>query len=525
MFKLIKKIFEKYEIKEKRWFFLFLVIFIISGFLKTIMAINEKTITLPVDDGVYREGIVGQITFLNPLISYNPIDQDLSRLIYSPLGDLIENLEAQNNYQNFIIVLKEDLKWSDDQPLTSEDVIFTFNLVQDSSVNSPYNYSFQGIKVEKISQIKAKISLPAPYVFFEEQIRELPIIPAHIFQNIPPLNLRLSEYNLKPVSSGPYVFESFSKDQQGFITEYRLKINNQYHLKKPHIKKIIFRFYKDDNELLEAFRLKKIDGFGTLKPIINENNPLFKNAIIKKINIPRIYALFFNLQMNPLLKEKTLREALFEAIDYEKLIKEVFNNQAYKPKIIAINFNKEAAQEKIKKLNLKENDSLSLIVPDSEFLKKTAFFLQQNWSEIGLKNIKIMEMDSEKILEEIIKQRKYEILLFGQILENPKDLFSFWHSSQRFNPGLNISGYENKEVDKLLEEIRQETNQEKIEEKLSLVYKHLQNDLPVIFLYELPYFYVHYKKLRGFEIDFIKKTSDRFKTIDSWYVKAAKILK
>ena len=92
--------------------------------------------------------------------------------------------------------LRGGLIWDDGRPLTSDDVLFTMRTIQNLETNSPIYKNWQGVLVERISELQIKFTLPAPYVFFENNLSRLPIIPKHIFGTIPISNLRLSSYNL-----------------------------------------------------------------------------------------------------------------------------------------------------------------------------------------------------------------------------------------------------------------------------------------------------------------------------------------
>lgn len=527
MFTFIKKMIINLLPQERRVFYAAIVVFILAAISRTTIAIRENTEFIPVSGGVYREGIIGQPVYVNPIISSNQTDIDIAALIYSPLKQFIENYEIQDNGKSYIVILKEKLFWSDGQPLTSDDVVFTIHLIQDPETQSPLFNNWQGINVERLSEIKLKFMLSTPYVFFAEQLNRLPIIPKHIFGDIPSANLKLSKYNLEPkVSSGPYFFESFSKKDNGFITEYRLLNNKYYSGPEPYIKKFIFKFYENENDLLKAFQLRKIDGFGILKPLNFNNEFIPKNSLIHTINMPRTYALFLNSKINPFLKDKKIRQALDEAINKEELLEFIFghNNQIQSQQEKNQITNSSSLAKLIEKN--KNNFELTIILPDIDFLKKTAEFIQQSWQKAGIYKVNTIELPANELINDIIRYRKYEILLFGQILETPQDPFPLWHSSQGFHPGLNFSIYENKKVDELIEKSRQEFRENIRLNQLKEIEKLIVEDKPIIPLYTLPYTYVHFEKLRGFgNKELITNPAQRFENVTEWYTKAVRVIK
>lgn len=533
MLKFTKKILGCFQPKEYKIFLGAIIIFLFAAIARTTIAVQENSQWMPVAGGVYREGIIGQPIFINPVISSNQTDQDIAALIYARLNQLMDSFEVQDNGRTYIILLKEKLVWNDDQPVTADDVIFTIQLIQNPETKSPLVQGWQGVIAERISEIKIKFSLPAPYAFFLDHISRLPIIPRHIFSQIPVANLKLSVYNLEPVGNGPYRFDGFSKRKDGFITEYRLTTNESFAGPKPYIENFIFKFYENEDEIFEAFRMRKIDGFGSLKPVIT-NGVLPKQTIIKQIPMPRYYALFFNPNINPVLKNTGFRQALNEAINKELLIKEVFEGNAGATIVngplikntqtaAVLTFNPDSAKEKLGKIKI-DNLGLTIITPNIDFLRKTAAFIQQSWQAIGISKINIIELNPEEIINDVVKSRNYEILLFGQIPEKTEDLFPFWHSSQRFHPGLNLALYNNAEVDKLTEKIRQELRQEFQSPQLKMAEELIIRDTPAVFLYSLPYTYIHTENLKGFENPIISP-SDRFKDVTNWHIISVRLIK
>lgn len=150
--------------------------------------------------------------------------------------------------------------------------------------------------------------------------------------------------------------------------------------------------------------------------------------------------------------------------------------------------------------------------------KQTLELLQKNWQEIGVK-VNVDLYSPEDIQKEIIKTRDYEALLFGEIVGNDPDPYPFWHSSQQEHPGLALSIFRDREVDQLLEEARQTTN----EEERRLKYLHFQNNIinnvQAIFLYNPIYTYGVHNRIQGIHSQqYITVPSDRFAGTAEWYV-------
>ncbi|HXF44072.1 MAG TPA: ABC transporter substrate-binding protein [Candidatus Paceibacterota bacterium] len=534
---IFKSVYSSFTRKERIAFLTATAVFIIALATRGGMTVSDSGAWVAVPGGSWREGVVGQPVAINPIISDNPADLDLSRLIYANLLDLAENLEISDDGKMYAVKLKEDLLWDNGQRLTADDVVFTVEAIQDPETHSPLAKNWEGVVVERESEIRVNFSLPAPYAFFKENLARLPIIPVHIFGGIPKSNLRLSAYNLEPVGSGPYRLESFSKRKDGFVSDYRLVRNENFAGGRAFIKDFRFVFYESLEKMVKDFSVRKIHGFGTFSPLSNIL-PEGKTTV-NRVASPGFYAVFFNENVNPILKEDSLRRALSLSVDKRRIVAEVLGNQAeavFGPlgrwgageKLeVGSAYNIEEAKKEIAKL--KKNDiTLTVIVPQVDFLERAAEIIKEGWLAAGVKEVNIIPLPSGELLDNVIKTNNYEALIFGNVLENPLDLFPFWHSSQRFYPGLNLALYRNQKVDTLIEKVRQSMNEEERQNLAKQAEKIIVEDNPAIFLFSLPYNYVHSKNLGGFQFEaagrYIVFPSDRFQKVEEWHTAKARII-
>ncbi len=509
-------------------------LFILSSVTRIAVALEENTEFVGVEGGSYFEGVVGQPTALNPLISTNPVDEDINKLIYSNLLDLLSDYEVSENGKVYALKLKTDLKWSDNGPLTSDDVIFTLKTIQDPETRSPLAPNWRGVIVERVSELQIKLTLPVLYSFFTRNVSELLIVPKHVFGGIPSSNLRLSKYNLEPISSGPYRFKNVSIRKDGFITEYELAINENYAGKKPFIKDFNFKFFGSEKDLLQAFALRKINGFGNLSPFDSEKYES-QNVVVHKVPMPRYYAIFINQNVNPALKNKELRYALDIAIDKFALLEvvrdlpQIIESPLFgrdgNPAESENNYNFEEAKKIFESTNVKLE--LNLIVPQIDFLVRSAEFVKDAWLKAGADKVNIIALNPEDLSSNVIKSRNYETLLFGNALEVPSDLFPFWHSSGRFYPGLNLSLYENSKADTFFEKVRQTENENERESFAGEAARLIKEGGAAIFLYTLPYTYIHTKNLEGFSLKdgFLSSPNDRFENVEDWSILRVRVFK
>jgi peptide/nickel transport system substrate-binding protein len=162
--------------------------------------------------------------------------------------------------------------------------------------------------------------------------------------------------------------------------------------------------------------------------------------------------------------------------------------------------------------------TLSLTIKTSNVpeLKAVAAEVQKDWQELGVP-VSIELYEPGDLTQNVIRPRNYGALLFGMVIGRDRDLFAFWHSSERSDPGLNIALYVNRSVDGLLESARRESDPAKASEDLQKVNDLVAADYPAAFTHAPEFLYAKPADLRGIVLPQIASPSDRFASVASWY--------
>lgn len=494
---------------------------------------------LPKAGGEYVEGVVGYPKAVNPIYAVNhDIDGDLSRLIYSSLfkydqngnltADLAENTDISADGKEYTIRIKGNVKWHDGTGLTADDVLFTLNLIKDPSYRSPLRSALTSVNAEKIDDRTIKFTLSDAYAPFKEMLT-FGILPKNLWENINPDSAVLADLNLKPIGSGPYKFKSLVKNKNGELKEYRLTVNENYYGQKPYIKDISFKFFTDYSEAIKALNDNQVAGLSYL-PFNYRKELLARDSLnFHELIQPQIVSLFFNRDKNKALADKDIRVALASALDKDSIINDVFSgvykradgpilsgNFAYDDAITRYSYSPEAAAATIKNKPL----TIVLTVVDSGSNIAVAEKIKAYWEKAGA-TVTVKAITGEQAVN-IVKDRDFEILLYGESVGGDPDVYAFWHSSQIGSKGLNLAAYNNAEVDRLLVEGRTISD---VSERIAR-YKKFQeiitNDLPVIFLYSPTYTYVQEHQLQGFSGTTVIEPADRFNGVSGWYLKTSK---
>ncbi len=546
----LKKIFASFSRKERLSFVFASTLAAAAGALLLWLIFINVTTTAPARGGDYAEGFLGQPAYANPLLAETPVDKALVRLVFANLPDLSDKIESDKTGKSYKVRLKENLFWSNGQKLTSDDVIFTLQKLQDPQTASPYFSNWQGVAAARVSELEVQFTLAAPYAFFSQSLQNFYVVPKHLFADTPASNWKLSDYNLKPVGSGPFSFYSYEKRDDGFINAYHLKANEKYAGGAPYIENFDLRFFTKPEDIVKAFNSGQIDAISDLDPETLKS--IRRTYNLAEFLLPNYYAVFWNQSQNEALTDSSVRQALSLSINRSEIIRDALYGYGREslgpiPKDIpgldisysAPQNDPDGANNLLESAGWKMGDGglrvketktgflelkFRLTVPNIPFLVSTAKTLASEWSKVGaIAELKIMPPD--EIISGQIKNRDYEAVLFGNLLGSNGDLYAFWHSSEKYYPGLNLSLYGNKQTDKLLESIRQNPDKTSREEQFQDLADKITDALPATFLYSPSYLFVSSRDLGGVEGGFLGENADRLRKARDWFVKVARVFK
>jgi peptide/nickel transport system substrate-binding protein len=557
--KLLKTV-QSFSATEKVVFAVLSVVALISALNLALRANKMFTVAVPADGGSFTEAMVGLPRSINPVLAISDTDKDLSTLIYSGLmkyedNKLVTDIASKYTMSPDGLVyhfyIKSNVRFHDGSQLTADDVEYTIQKIQDSEIKSPRAVDWSSVTVKKINVLEIQFILKQPYAPFLANTT-VGILPKNLWKNIPADQFLFNQKNLEPIGSGPYKVESIQKNKDGAPISYTLASFNKFYNGEPFISNVKISFFNSEDELLNAYKAGLVDNVAGISPknaadIATSTN---KKSVIIHNPIPRVFGIFLNQNNAPVLANKEVRRALDMAVDRKKIVNDVlFDYGTVIDSPLPVNtdsnntnqikFDKNGAKDLLSKngwtINAngvmekkvgssKQTIEFSLETTDSPELKAIAEVVKKDWEDIGVKvNIKVYEFGD--LSQSIIKTRKYDSLLFGQIINKDLDLYAFWHSSQRNYPGLNIAMYVNSKADKLLEDIRA-TYDEKMRSDINNSFEEIiKDDIPAIFLYSPEYIYVMTDRINGFNSKAIANHSLRFYGIDKWFINTSDVWK
>lgn len=535
---------------EKGIFYTFAILLVVSTVAILGTLNNKILVTVPAHGGAVTEGILGTPRFGNPILALSDADRDLTKLVYAGLlkakpdgGFVPELAEAMPTVSEdgltYTFTIREDAQFHDGTLVSADDIVFTITRAQNPAVESPRRASWEGVTVEKIDERTVQFTLPQAYGLFLENTT-LGILPAHLWEHVPPEQMVFSERNIEPIGAGPFRIKNTVRTDDGIVSGYTLSAFKRYVLGTPYLKEIRLVFYTNEEALFETFRDGNVDNVHGLSQ--NRLTELENGFVSHTYPLPRIFGVFFNQSRNDIFTNREVRVALNDAVDRHALVDTVLDGfgqpvaSPLPPGLMTTQLdqietvsNLENAVAILEENGWGKNDagiyenedgqelSFTLTTANVPELAKTAEMLKEMWENLGVR-VTVALYDVGQLTSDVIRPREYDALLFGQIVGRDRDLFPFWHSSQRNDPGLNVALYANITTDAILENIRTSQSEAERTDFFEELESEIASDVPATFLFAPHFTYLTRENLEGVNLGVVVTPADRFLNVHEWYV-------
>lgn len=541
--------------------------FVIGWLLLTVLLIGcvfEQTRTLsgyyqslqPVSGGIYSEGVVDSYTNASPLYATGPANSAVSKLIFAGLfkynehnklvGDLAENYQVDETGKLYTVKLRDGLTWHDGKELTADDVTFTYQTIQNPDVQSPFNVSWQDVKIATKDRRTIEFTLPNPLSSFPQSLTN-GIVPKHVLSTIKPVNMRSAQFNtVRPVGAGPFKLRTIEVQGNSSATrqeEITLTPFADYHSGAPRIASFIIRAFPSEDAMLESFRKKT-----TTAMVRPERLPadLRDDKAVHQLNVPLTAAnMVFFRTTEGVLSDVSVRKALVAATDIYDVARDVpkpilpvrspllqgtpgYNaqyQQRFEGSEKAAEMLEQAGWTKTGGKDIRVNKDgqalmFKLYAQDTPENVAISNRLHDQWKKIGVDAQIVMRSDAD--LPDTVASRQYDALLYGISLGTDPDVYVYWHSKQA-DPlslsRLNLSEYKSTVADTALDAGRTRTDISLRTIKYQPFLQAWQTDAPALGLYQ-PYFsYVTRGQVYGLEERPLTQPTDRFNNVEDWTVR------
>ena len=531
------------------WFLLIGLLTLMAG-VQLVWYRSGYTTAVPANDTIYTEGALGPVETMNPLFANSSAEQALSKLIFSQpmqydttgnLGyDLLSNLEIDETETVYTLTMKKESKWHDGQSVTADDLIYTIDLLKNPAVKANSSTVWNNVEVKKVNDYTVEFKLPSPYAPFKHYFT-FPVLPKHILVDIPPAELRESDFGHTPVGSGPFQFKLLQEgDVAGSSSQAAYLVrNDNYYAGKPSLSRFQMLIYDSQDNLLNAVKNNEVNGLADLIPSQLSKIDQNRYTVHSEPTQGGVYLLFNTTAPN--LDNIKMRQALRAGIDTDKLRQNISDDMLedlYLPVIDSAKlglkkpkYNPDTTKVYLSELGWHQEQNGTWKKGDEELRFKLAVIknpelelvadeIARQLNDLGVKtDTQILDLENvdQGALQNILQPREFDLLINRINIGADPDVYSYWHSSQATKNGLNFSNYKNVVADDALASARNKRNPELREAKYKTFAHRWLEDVPAVGLYQTSANYVNLKSARSFgdDVEFVSPIS-RYSDVIYW---------
>ena len=435
------------------------------------------------------------------------LEYDLDTVTLRPV--LAESFGVSDDGMELEFVLREGACFSDGVPVTTDDVVFTFETIRNPLIDaaSLANYFADFKEVVKTSERGFKVLMKQPYFKALEMFGGMPILPQHVYAYDDPA--AFNRHHSDPVGSGPYIFEKWNKGQQ-----IVLRRNERYYGKKPNLLKIVYPFIINDTAALQSLQAGQVD---FMRPLPEQYAELSKDAEFsgkfKCLSYWNPGAGYFYIgwnQASDFFKDRRVRLAMTHMIDRPTIVKHLLRGDARVPTgpfyifspqndgdIEPWPFDLARARALLDETGWVDHDEDGvrdkdgvpfrfkyMIVSGTSFHEQIVKLVKDAAAKVGVDIIP--DPYEWSVFIDRVQNRQFEAvnLAWGGAVES--DPYQIWHSSQIGNHGSNYVGFNMAAADALIEAARGTLDGDKRNAMYRQFHRMLHEEQPYTFVYTRP---------------------------------------
>ena len=468
-----------------------------------------------------EEGNITELLYLS-LLQYK-WDSDIGEAEFQPM--LASKWSWDEKKETLSIVLRDDVYWSDGVKCTVDDVIFSLDLYSDPDVQSRalgffdkyYTDEDGHILVDKSlvkisdNELQIKFKMGSHPDLFDI---DHPIIPKHVFENIRRSKINVDEINQNPVTNGPYKLKKWDRDQAIILekdtTSFLIDENSPGQIIFKVIPEYQIRLTQLQNgeiDLMEDIQtddIEKLKSNGSINVVpisgrdfdyiawnnidpkkFREDGSIVKNVLFGSANVRK--ALTYALNRKAVIDEYLSGYGQLAVGPVSPIFKNIFDTSV-KP----YEFNPEKAKELLSNEGWKDSNgdgtidkngiefAFTLHIPSGNPRRDFAASLfKNNLLAVGI-DMTIEQNELGTFIDNL-SGKKYDAWMAAWVVPIPINLRISWYSELEETP-FNFVSYQNKEVDKLLDKIRNGSSKN-VKEDYQKIQKLIHGDEPYSFLY------------------------------------------
>ena len=475
------------------------------------------------------EGSIGDVSGFLTAVTSDSASHTAAGYVFSGLvrydknlkleGELAESWEVSPDGKRITFRLRKGVTWHDGAPFTSEDVLFTYRRMIDPNTPTAYAEDFKQVK---------RAETPDPSTFVVEYGKPfapalaswgMHVLPKHLLAVYP--DISRSPLNKKPVGTGPFRFVEWKTGEKTVF-----EANPDYFEGRPYLSRVVTRVIPDPATMFLELKSGGIDMMGVtpLQYTRQTETEEFRRSFHKYRYLSFGYTYLGFRLSHPLFSDKRVRQAIAHAIHKKEIIDGVLfglgqeatgpykpGTWVHNPDVKRYPYDPQRAKALLGEAGWKDADGDGVLEKEgrkfsftvltnagNESRAKTAAIIQQNLAAVGVK-MEIRTLEWAAFINEFVDKRKFDAVILGWSIPQDPDQYDIWSSKKTGPKELNFVGFQNAEVDRLLEEGRRTFDLEKRKKAYSRIQEILAEEQPYVFLYYPDALPVVHKRIHGIE--------------------------
>ncbi len=500
--------------------------------------------------GDYSEATLGKVNSMNPLYAATSSEKTLAKLLFANVvspdttghmkGELAKSVTMDETGKIWTVTLRDEIYWSDNEPITADDLMYTVKLIADPTAKTTISADFSKISLKKIDEKTVEFTLPSAYLEFMDSL-EFPLLPAHVLENISPALVYESNFSSNPVCSGPFVLNAIqaaSANETNLQTIY-LNRNENYFLKDAMLYSFAIKTYENEEDIIAALGASDVRGTAELSA---EDADELSATIGKRTALINGGAYAFMNTTGADLSKVKVRKAIQQGVDMAKVRSEAIDeSQELDYPILASQmeldypelpaYDLEAAKQLLVDAGYSYADDvllneegervqISLAVAKRDTIAEVAERFATELKTLGFEvSMSVFDesLMSEDFFVTVVRPRDYDILIYEVDLGVSADPFVYYSSTQASGSGWNFSNYSNALVDDALLSAHITTNLATKKTKYETFLKYWVEEAPALGIYRSSMNYYYDEQVRVFADDVVMTDAlDRFADVRYW---------